>query len=98
MYLVKLYTDLRIQRLVSRPIEIFFGDLVTTIPKSAIVCDTCNQQVAVTEQDLKNGLSKGYAVIDEDCLVEVVCEDCRKKFFSAAPVLDTLEDGEDERR
>ncbi len=93
--MVKLHTDLRVQRLVSRPVEIFFGDLVTTIPKSAIVCDACNQQVAVTEQDLKDGLTEGYAVVDEDFLTEVVCDECRKHYFSDAPIFDTLEAGDE---
>ncbi|MEM2066102.1 MAG: hypothetical protein QXH59_06415 [Candidatus Caldarchaeum sp.] len=91
---MKLHTDLRVQRLVSRPVEIFFGDLVTTIPKSAIVCDACNQQVAVTEQDLKN-LAMGYAVVDGEFILEVVCEECRQRYFDDIPVFDTLEDAEE---
>ncbi|MEM4273286.1 MAG: hypothetical protein QW420_02885 [Candidatus Caldarchaeum sp.] len=94
MYLVRLHTDLRIQRLVSRPIEIFFGDLVTTIPKSAIVCDACNSRVALKEKDLEDGLTMGYAVVDEDSITEVVCEECRQRYFDGIPVFDTLEDAE----
>jgi hypothetical protein len=69
VFLIPIKDDLRLQRLVSRPMEIYdVGgnevSLVGVIPKSAIVCDVCNDRVGVSEKEVKEeGLPVGYAVM-----------------------------------
>jgi hypothetical protein len=100
VFLIPIKDDLRLQRLVSRPMEIYdVGDngvsLVDVIPKSAIVCDACNDRVGVSEKEVaEEGLPVGYAVIQSDFIIEVVCEACRRKYFGNAEVLHDLEEAE----
>jgi len=94
--LVTIHTDPRIQRLLWRPITIVgFDDGgaindVELIKKATILCDSCGQQVAVTEKDLNKGLLMGYALCDEG-IIEVVCEDCRRRYSAVLRVYEDLE-------
>jgi hypothetical protein len=100
VFLIPIKDDLRLQRLVSRPMEIYnVGDngvsLVDVIPKSAIVCDACNDRVGVSEKEvMEEGLPVGYAVIQSDFIIEVVCEVCKRKYFGSAEVVHDLEEAE----
>jgi len=98
LFLVTIYSDLRIQKLLWRPATLMSFDEsgvisnVELIEKSVIVCDTCGRQVAVTEKDLDEGLPMGYALCDEECVIEVVCEDCRRKYFAGLSVYHSLDE------
>lgn len=97
LFLVTIYSDPRLQRLLQRPLTLidFVDDRicdVELIEKSAILCDACGGQVAFTEEDLEQGLPKGYALCDEECVIEVVCDDCRQKYFEALRVYSDLDD------
>jgi len=87
LFLVKICSDLRIQRLLWRPVTMIGFDEhgavreVQLIEKTMIICDTCGARVAVTERDLDEGLPMGYALCDEECIIEVVCEDRRRRYF-----------------
>ena len=97
MFLIRICKDLRIQRLLWRPVTMVsfdrrgvIGD-VELVEKSVIVCDSCGQRVAVTEKDLDEKLPMGYALCDEECIIEVVCEDCRQRYFKHLRIYDDLE-------
>ncbi len=87
LFLVRIYSDLRIQQLLRRSATMICFDErgvvsnVELIEKTAILCDSCGRKVAVTEGDLDEGLPMGYALCDEEYVIEVVCEDCRRKYF-----------------
>lgn len=94
MFLVPLYRDLRLQKLVKQPVVIFFGGDVSIIPKDVILCDVCNNVVAVEERDLELGdrLPIGYALCDDEYILEVVCEECRRKHFQHLRCYNDLEE------
>jgi hypothetical protein len=99
VFLIPVKDDLRIGRLVSRPMEIWVGDSygedVEIIPKSAILCDACNKRVGVSDEEVREeGLPTGYAVCEADFILEVVCEACRRKYFGSAEVMHDLEEAE----
>jgi hypothetical protein len=100
VFLIPIKDDLRLQRLVSRPMEIYdVGgngvSLVDVIPKSAILCDACNDRVGVTEKEVKEeGLPVGYAVCEGGFILQVVCETCRRRYFRSAEVVHDLEEAE----
>jgi uncharacterized protein with PIN domain len=84
--LIPLHQDQEILRAVKRPVKIvtFKGNkpvIVDEIPKTVIVCDDCNTQVATTQKEVDNGLPVGYAVCDDEYVYEVVCPECRKKYY-----------------
>ena len=97
LFLVTIYSDLRIQKLLWRPVTMLSFDRsgaisdVELIEKSAILCDACGRRVAVTEKDLDEGLPMGYALCDDECIIEVVCEDCRQRYFKHLKIYDDLE-------
>jgi len=97
LFLIRICRDLRIQKLLWRPMTIFSMDEqgtvydVELIEKSAILCDACGRRVAVTEKDLDEGLLMGYALCDEECVIEVVCEDCRRRYFKHLRCYDDLD-------
>jgi hypothetical protein len=97
-FLVKIATDPRIQKIVWRPMTmVFFGDSemdVDLVYKSAILCDICNSQV-YTGREEEEGLPIGYVVCDEECIYEVVCEDCRKRCYEKLPIYESLEESEE---
>ena len=97
-FLVRIATDPRIQRIVWRPMTmVLFGDSdmdVDLVYKSAILCDVCNSQV-YTGREEEEGLPTGYVVSDGEYIYEVVCEDCRKRYFGKLPVYDSLEGAEE---
>jgi hypothetical protein len=97
-FLVRIATDPRIQKIVWRPMTmVFFGDSdmdVDLVYKSAILCDVCNSQV-YTGREEEEGLPTGYVVSDGEYIYEVVCEDCRKRYFGKLPVYDSLEGAEE---
>jgi len=64
---------------------------VELIEKAAILCDGCGRQVAVTEKDLDAGLPMGYALCDKECIIEVVCEECRRRYFEHLRAYDDLD-------
>ncbi len=97
VFLVTLHTDLRVRKLVERPMKLMwtdgYGIQVEVIPKEFIVCDACNTRVGVTEKEVEEeGLSVGYAVCDEEAVLEVVCQKCRNRYFSGCPSFKSLED------
>jgi hypothetical protein len=102
MFLVRLDRDVRIQKIVKRPIEIVFLDEdggvsdVELVEKTAIVCDLCNSQVAVEESEL-DSLPAGYVLCDGEYIYEVVCEDCRKRCFPRLKIYNDLEEALGER-
>jgi len=98
-FLVKIATDLRIQKIVWRPTTIVFGNPesddvdVELIYKPFILCDICNTKVSTGKED-EGGLPVGYVLADTEYVYEVVCEDCRRRYYSRLPVYDTLEEVE----
>ena len=102
MFLVRIDKDLRLQKIVKRPIEVYSFDEggnvadVELIEKTDIVCDACGiQALALTEDDLESGLSIGYAVCDEGYVYEVVCEECRKRYFRGLKIYNDLDEAGD---
>jgi hypothetical protein len=101
VFLIPVKDDLRIGRLVSRPMEIYGLEdgrvsLEGVIPKTAILCDACNDRVGVTEKEVREeGLPTGYAVCEAGLIMEVVCEACRIKYFGDAEVLPNLDEAEE---
>ena len=95
LFLVKVATDLRIQRLVKRPFEIIFpterGFEVIVIPRRSVSCDVCNRGVAAHEGAL-DVLPPGYVICDEERLYDVLCEECANK--TGLPRFNTLEEAE----
>jgi uncharacterized protein with PIN domain len=86
MKLIPLHQDEKILKAVKRPAKIitFKGNKPVTveeIPKTIIVCDDCNTQVATTQKEVDNGLPVGYAVCDDLYIYEVVCEECKEKYY-----------------
>jgi len=99
MFLVPIHRDLRIQRIVVRPIEIYIFDEngrvidVELIQKSAIVCDVCGTEtVALTENEVQNGLRPGYAVCDSKYVIQITCDACRSKYFSFLKIYNDLDE------
>jgi len=98
LFLVTIHADLRIRRLLWRPITVMGldegGDIIDVelIEKAAILCDSCGRRVAADSRDLEEGLPTGYALCDKECIVEVVCEGCRRRYFPALRVYDSLDD------
>ena len=97
VFLVTIHTDPIIRSIVSKPM--FFmafseGDaVVETIPKDAVVCNVCNVRVGVTEEEVEElGLPAGYAVCDEEAVIEVVCQGCRLRYFQGVKAFRTLDD------
>ena len=97
VFLVTIHTDPRLRSIVSRPM--FFmafsegGVVMETIPKDAVVCDACNARVGVTEEEVEElGLPVGYAVCDEEAILEVVCQGCRLRYFQGVKAFRTLDD------
>ena len=97
VFLVRLHRDPVIQRIVWRPIEMWFSDEVVTIPKDVIVCDACGERVATSEDEVEAGVQEGFAVVEvgdgESWMLEVVCDGCRRKYFSRCEVFDEMSDG-----
>jgi hypothetical protein len=96
MFLVPIYRDLRIQQIVKRPVTICFLDDedrisdVELVEKTGILCDACSSRVAVTEEELET-LPTGYALCDGEQIYEVVCEDCRRRYYARLRVYDDLD-------
>ncbi|MEM4497845.1 MAG: hypothetical protein QW692_03345 [Nitrososphaerota archaeon] len=96
VFLVRVCRDLRIWKLLMRSATIMFFDErgrvrdVELIEKPEILCDVCGGPVAVAEEELER-LPMGYAVCDEECIIEVVCDDCRRRYFADRPVYDDLD-------
>lgn len=97
IFLVRVDRDPVVQRIVRRPVEIWWSGDVTVIPKDAILCDACNEQVAVDEKGVGEGLPAGYAVVEagdgEMWMTEIVCERCRERYFKRCEVYDEIPDG-----
>jgi len=92
-FLIPIYKDLRLQKLVKLPITIFSEDTVVIITKSSILCDACGAMVAVDEKDLEDGkLPIGYALCDGVFFIEVVCEECRKRYYKHLKIYNDLEE------
>jgi len=98
MFLIRIYKDLRVQKILQRPITLAWFDEkgrmdVELIEKTAILCDACNNPVSITEKEVEEGrLPIGYVLCDKEYLLEVVCEDCRRKHFKDLRVYDCLEE------
>jgi uncharacterized protein with PIN domain len=98
-FLVKIATDPRIQRIVWRPATIVSGNPesddmgVELFYKPFIVCDICNARVNAGKKD-EEGLPVGYVLADTKYVYEVVCEDCRRRYFGRLSVYDNLEEAE----
>jgi uncharacterized protein with PIN domain len=81
---IPLHENEKILQLVKQPVKLIFPDEIITIPKPIIVCDICNAQVATNNEEIKNGLPRGYAVCDEGYIYEVVCDNCLKQYYGSA--------------
>ena len=94
MFLVPIHKDSRLQEIIKRPAKIFsFGKNgvdVELIEKTTIVCDTCNRKVAMSQDELENGYAIGYALCDRRYVYEVVCEECRKRYFRKLKIYNNL--------
>jgi len=97
MFLVPIYRDLRIRRIVETPLTICFMDEdggieeVELVEKTEIVCDACGRRVAIAEEELE-ALPTGYALCDEGEALEVVCEECRRRHYACLRVYDDLDE------
>ena len=97
LFLVTIFSDPRIRRLLWRPVTMIacdehgFIEDVELIEKPAILCDACGCRVAVRESELGE-LPTGYALCDEKFVIEVVCEDCRRKYFKHLKVYRDLDE------
>jgi len=96
MFLVRLDKDIRVQKVVKRPIELLSIDEdgrildVELIEKTEIVCDLCNNKVAVEESEL-DSLPAGFALTDGEYLYEILCEECRSRYYRDLKIYDSLE-------
>lgn len=88
LFLVKIATDHWIWYLVHQPVVVGSGDRAAVIPKDAVVCDACNACVDVEKPEVS--ACTGWAVCDDSSIIEVVCDECRKKYFPDAPVYENL--------
>ena len=90
---------MRVQKIVKRPIELLSIDGdgrildVELIEKTEILCDLCNNKVAVEESEL-DSLPPGYVLCDSEYLYEVVCEDCRKRYLPRLKIYSNLEEAD----
>jgi hypothetical protein len=99
MFLVPIFKDLRVQKLLRRPITIigFEEDRiaeVTLIEKSDILCDVCNTPVATIQEEAEGGRTVGYVLCNGVYIYEVVCEDCRKRYFPRLKIYNDLEEAD----
>jgi len=53
---------------------------VLHVEKHEAVCDLCGSPIALTKKELEER-ARGYAVIVDGRIVQVICEDCRKRFW-----------------
>lgn len=82
VFLILLYRDLRVQKLVKQPTVTFFDGSVEIILKDHVACDSCGAGVAVNEKELEDEEPPvGYILCDEEYIIEVVCEGCRRRYF-----------------
>lgn len=95
LFLVKIATDHWIWCLVHQPVVVGSGDRAAVIPKDAVVCDVCNAYVDVENPDVSS--CTGWAVCDDSSIIEVVCDECRKKYFPTKPVYENLRQALGER-
>jgi hypothetical protein len=100
-FLVKIATDPRIQ------IQWIAWRLKTVIfrnPKSGgvdvkfyynryTVCDICWKRVD-TGKEGEEGLPVGYVLADTEYLYDIICENCRRRYYRKLSVYDTLEEAE----
>ncbi|MEM4284341.1 MAG: hypothetical protein QXS96_07640 [Candidatus Caldarchaeum sp.] len=90
LFLVKIATDPRVKHEVQRPVTMVTPYEVVIIPKDPIVCDACNACVDVNDEEASD--VTGYALCDPDTIIEVVCDECRRRYFPTTPVYQTLEE------
>lgn len=90
LFLVRIATDLRVKQLVQRPATMVFPDDVVIIPKDEVVCDACNACVEIDDEQRVSNMT-GFALCDPYVIIEVVCDECRRRYFPTAPVYNTLE-------
>jgi len=90
LFLIKIATDHWIWYLVHQPVVVGSGDRAAVIPKDAVVCDVCNACVDVNDEEASD--VTGYALCDPDTIIEVVCDECRRRYFPTTPVYQTLEE------
>ena len=96
MFLVPICRDPRIQQVVKRPVTICFLDDeggisgVELIEKAEVMCDVCGSRMAATEEELKT--LPMDALCDDEQVYEVVCEDCRRRYYSGLKVYDNLDE------
>ena len=97
VFLVRVEMDPVIQRLVWRPMEIWSRDGVDVVPKGAVLCDVCNEVVATSVREVEEGYPRGYAVVEagggEAWMLEIVCDECRRRYFARCDVYDEMPDG-----
>jgi len=97
MFLVPIHRDLRVQRIIKMPVTICLLDEddvieeVELVEKAEITCDACGRTVAIAEEELE-ALPMGYALCDGEEILEVVCEECRRKYFAALRIYDDLDE------
>ena len=53
------------------------------------------RQVALSQDELKNGLPIGYVLCDGEYVYEVLCEDCRRKYLGRLKIYDSLDEAGD---
>jgi len=79
-------SDSRVQELALRPIIVTTVDRrgkikeVLHIERHEAVCDLCGGLIALMRRELKER-TRGYAVILDGRIVQVICETCRRRFW-----------------
>jgi len=79
-------SDPRVQEYVLRPLIITTVDRKGKIREALhienheAVCDLCGSPIALTGRELEER-ARGYAVIVNGQIVQVICEECRRRFW-----------------
>jgi hypothetical protein len=79
--------DPKVQGIALRPLIVTTVDgrgrikEVLHIENHEAVCDLCDSLIALTRKELEER-ARGYVVIVDGRVVQIICETCRKKFWS----------------
>jgi hypothetical protein len=98
MLLVRVDADKEVKTLVSQPITMIFldglgnADVEVIERHGDVVCDACGRAIALDQEDLEKGLIPGYALVDEGYIVEVICDECRRRYYPRLKIYNTLEE------
>ena len=83
-FLISLHTDKRLLEWLLTP-KVVIKEYGYSIKIENLCCDHCETQLPITKPG-------GYALFDiEGTLWELMCEQCRQRFHSGAPVYETIQ-------